>query len=137
MYRTKALYVFFISLNVLLASHSIQLKCLIQSLTTYLNLHFKVLPASMSMCPGFHLHSGFLENVFCSLITPICTTCPAHRILLDLIKSLMHFEDKLRNSSSWNFVLPPITSLFLVVRFNRPYTPTRLGNKGKVVSAVN
>jgi hypothetical protein len=68
--------------------------------------------------PLFIFHSGFfLENVFCSLITSICTTCPTHLILLDLINSLMYSEDKLRDSSSWNFIHPPIISLFWVVRF--------------------
>ena len=51
------------------SSHSILLKFMAQSLTTYLKFHFKVLPASMTMCPASSTH-GFWKMCYAHWLHP-------------------------------------------------------------------
>jgi hypothetical protein len=101
-----------------------------QSLTTYWKFHFKVLPSSMPVSQFSSSIQVFWKMCFAHWLHPfVLHGLLNHLILLDLINLLMYSEDKLRDSSSWNFILPPIISLYWVVRFYRPYTPTRLGRE--------
>jgi len=50
------------------SSHSILLKCVTQSLTTYWKFYFKVLPSSMPVSPLFIFHSVFFFFGKCVLL---------------------------------------------------------------------
>jgi hypothetical protein len=122
-------YIFRLPERTTCSSQSILLKCITQIFRTYWKLHFTILHLSVTVSRFLSSFQDFWKICFVHWLQPICSTCPDYLILLDFLKSLMYSEDKLWKSSSWNFVHRPITSLFWVVRFYGPYTPTRLGRE--------
>ena len=74
------------------------------SKTYLLKVIFKILPTPILRSPASHLPLIFSGKRVCSVITAVCATWSVHLILLDLINSLISFEDQLRKSSPRNFL---------------------------------
>ena len=87
-----------------------------------------ILILSSHLCPGLpsdHFLSGFRnKTLFTPLLSPICTTCPAHLILLNLITQTI-FGEQYRSLSSCGFPHSPVTSSLLGPNMIQP-TPHRI-----------
>ena len=91
---------------------------LIQSMPANPTFWRSILILSSHLCLGLPsdlFPTGFLnKTLYKPLLSPVCATCPAHLILLDLITQIIFDEEYRSLSSSYSFLHCRVTSSFLV-----------------------
>ena len=81
----------------------------------FFKIYFNIILPSTPGSSRWTLSSGFpIKILYAPLLSPICGTCPAHLILLDLINSVIFAEEYRSFSSSLcSYLHSPVTSSLL------------------------
>ena len=86
----------------------------------FLKTHFNIILPRTHRSPKFPHSSGFpTKTLYTPLLSPICTTCPAHLILLDLLTRTIFVEQyRSLSSSLCSFLYSSATSSLLGPKYS-------------------